>query len=146
MAIAEPDFTIGIEEEYLLVDLDSFALAEGPPELFEACQVELQEQVSPEFMNCQIEIGTKVCATVAEARDDLRHLRACVARQAAKHNLAPIAASCHPFSDWRDQKNTDRDRYNTLKTDLAAVVRRGGGVCPFALYEARRRAAAARGE
>ena len=124
MAIAEPDFTIGIEEEYLLVDLDSFALAEGPPELFEACQVELQEQVSPEFMNCQIEIGTKVCATVAEAREDLRHLRACVARQAAKHNLAPIAASCHPFSDWRDQKNTDRDRYNTLKTDLAAVVRR----------------------
>ena len=124
MAIAEPDFTIGIEEEYLLVDLDSFALAEGPPELFEACQVELQEQVSPEFMNCQIEIGTKVCATVAEARDDLRHLRACVARQAAKHNLAPIAASCHPFSDWRDQKNTDRGRYNTLKTDLAAVVRR----------------------
>ncbi len=121
---ADPDFTIGIEEEYLLVDQDSLSLAEAPPELMEACQNDLQDQVSPEFLSCQIEIGSKVCANVAEAREDLKRLRACVARHAANFNLAPIAASCHPFSDWRKQKHTDKDRYNALSSDLAAVVRR----------------------
>ena len=124
MALSNPRFTIGIEEEYLLVDRDSLALSPAPQALMDACQSELQDQVSPEFLNCQIEIGTKVCATVGEAREDLKRLRACVARHAARHNLAPIAASCHPFSDWRDQTNTDKERYNTLKSDLGGVVRR----------------------
>ena len=124
MARTEPDFTIGIEEEYLLVDRDSLALAEAPPELMEACQAEIQGQVAPEFLKCQIEIGTKVCATVAEARDDLKRLRSCVASHAARFNLAPIAASCHPFSDWREQHHTDKERYNILSSDLGGVVRR----------------------
>ncbi|MFD0858344.1 carboxylate-amine ligase [Roseovarius aquimarinus] len=124
MALDEPEFTIGIEEEYLLVDAETMALAEAPEALMKACQTELQDQVSPEFLNCQIEIGTKVCATIAEARDDLRRLRACIAREAARHGLAPIAASCHPFSRWREQTHTDKDRYNELSTDLAGVVRR----------------------
>ncbi|SEK45014.1 carboxylate-amine ligase [Roseovarius azorensis] len=119
-----PEFTIGIEEEYLLVDLDSLALANAPEALMTACQQDLQDQVSPEFLNCQIEIGTCVCRTVAEARDDLRRLRSTVARHAKAHNLAPIAASCHPFSDWRSQTHTDKERYNHLQHDLAGVVRR----------------------
>ena len=124
MAIPEPDFTIGIEEEYLLVDRDSLDLAEPPPELMEACEAECKGQVAPEFLRCQIEIGTRPCRNVAEARDDLRRLRACVATHAARHNLAPIAASCHPFSDWREQSHTDKERYNALHDDLAGVVRR----------------------
>ncbi|MFK7834865.1 MAG: carboxylate-amine ligase [Sulfitobacter sp.] len=117
-------FTIGIEEEYLLVDLDSYELAAAPPGLMTACEQELQHQVSPEFLQCQIEIGTKVCETVAEAREDLRHLRACIAREARKHNLAPIAVSCHPFSDWKDQHFTDKDRYSQLERELMGVARR----------------------
>ena len=124
MSDTSPDFTIGIEEEYLLVDRDSLALSEAPDGLMEACSAELQDQVAPEFLKCQIEIGTKVCRTVGEARDDLKHLRACVSKHAAMHNLAPIAASCHPFSDWRDQAHTEKDRYNTLSHDLAGVVQR----------------------
>ncbi|MEO1139124.1 MAG: carboxylate-amine ligase [Pseudomonadota bacterium] len=124
MAATSPDFTIGIEEEYLLVDRDSLALAEAPEGLMEACAGELQDQVAPEFLKCQIEIGTKVCSGVAEARDDLRRLRSCVANHAAKYNLAPIAASCHPFSDWREQAHTDKERYNTLSSDLQGVVQR----------------------
>jgi len=124
MAIAEPDFTIGIEEEYLLVDRDSLDLAEAPEGLMEACAAEFEGQVAPEFLRCQIEIGTRPCRTVAEAREDLRRLRACVARNAAGWNLAPIAASCHPFSDWREQHHTDKERYNALHDDLAGVVRR----------------------
>ncbi|MCF3596236.1 carboxylate-amine ligase [Rhodobacteraceae bacterium LMO-12] len=119
-----PDFTIGIEEEYLLVDRDSLALAPAPPELMEKCAAALKGQFSPEFLECQVEIGSKVCANVGEARDDLRHLRRTVAKCAAEHNLAPIAASCHPFSDWRDQHHTKKDRYNELRDDLAGVVRR----------------------
>ncbi|HKL64530.1 MAG TPA: carboxylate-amine ligase [Roseovarius sp.] len=124
MAITHPDFTIGIEEEYLLVDLDSLALSPAPEALMEACQKDLQNQVSPEFLNCQIEIGSKPCHTIAEAREDLRHLRRTVARHARAHNLAPIAASCHPFADWRSQTHTDKQRYNDLDHDLAGVVRR----------------------
>jgi carboxylate-amine ligase len=106
------------------VDLDSLALAPAPEALIRACEQDLEGQVSPEFLNCQIEIGTKVCATVAEAREDLRRLRRTVARHAREHNLAPIAASCHPFSDWRAQSHTDKQRYNELQDDLAGVVRR----------------------
>ncbi len=120
----QSSFTIGIEEEYLLVDLDSFALAAAPDGLMEACQAELQEQVSPEFLKCQIEIGTKVCETVDEARADLKRLRACIAQHAAKHNLAPIAVACHPFSDWKDQKFTEKDRYTELERELEGVARR----------------------
>ena len=124
MALIEPAFSIGIEEEYLLVDRDSLDLAPAPEALMQACQAELQHQVSPEFLNCQIEIGTRVCSSIAEAREDLKRLRSCVAHHAADHNLAPIAASCHPFSDWRDQQHTDRERYNDLSQDLAGVVQR----------------------
>ncbi len=124
MALTEPNFTIGIEEEYLLVDSSSMALAEAPEALMDACRSQLQEQVSPEYLNCQIEVGTKVCQTIDEARDDLKRLRACVAHEAGKFGLAPIAASCHPFSDWREQTRTDKDRYNNLSADLAGVVNR----------------------
>jgi len=124
MAGPDPDFTIGIEEEYLLVDLDSLALAPAPPELMEKCAAVLEGQFSPEFLECQVEIGSKVCKNVGEARDDLRRLRSTVAKVAGEYNLAPIAASCHPFSDWRDQHHTQKDRYNALRDDLAGVVRR----------------------
>ena len=122
--MAEPDFTMGVEEEYLLVDRDSLALAEAPEGLTEACAARLEGQVSPEFLQCQIEIGTKVCATVSDAREDLRRLRATVAEEAAKHNLAPIAASCHPFADWKDQSTTDKERYAQLKQAMGDVASR----------------------
>lgn len=119
-----PDFTIGIEEEYLLVDAETLKLAHAPPGLMDACKAELDDQVSPEFLQCQIEIGTHVCGTIAEARDDLGKLRRIVADRAADFGLAPIAASCHPFAAWRDQHHTDRDRYNELRRDLGGVARR----------------------
>ncbi|MEJ6401527.1 carboxylate-amine ligase [Yoonia sp. 2307UL14-13] len=124
MAQDEPAFTIGIEEEYLLVDRQTGALAAAPDALMDACKTDLEGKVSPEFLECQIEIGTGVCATIAEARADLQHLRRTVARHAADHGLAPIAASCHPFGDWKDQHHTDKDRYKALYRDLAGVARR----------------------
>jgi carboxylate-amine ligase len=118
------DFTLGIEEEYLLVDRDTLALAEAPEALMAACAAELDSQVSPEFLQCQIEVGTRVCATVADARDDLRRLRSCVSRHAASFNLSPIAVSCHPFADWKQQHHTRKERYDNLQHALGGVARR----------------------
>lgn len=119
-----PSCTLGIEEEYLLVDRENFQLANAPEGLMEACKSELEGQVSPEFLACQIEIGTRVCARISDARDDLRRLRSSVSKHAAAYGLAPIAASCHPSADWKDQNHTDRARYNALARDLGGVGRR----------------------
>ncbi|MGB1389352.1 MAG: carboxylate-amine ligase [Paracoccaceae bacterium] len=121
---ALPALTLGIEEEYLLVDRDSLSLAEAPEGLIETCQADLEGQVSPEFLQCQIEVGTQVCATIADAREDLRRLRATVARRAAEHNLSPIAVSCHPFADWKHQHHTAKQRYDELQQALGGVARR----------------------
>src|SRR5215510_13226546 len=122
MAIREPSFTLGIEEEYLLVDKDSRDLAqEPPPALLAKCQEALLDyggQVSPEFLRSQIEVGTSVCHTMHEARDELIRLRTTVG------GLAPIASSTHPFANWRDQQHTDKERYNVLARDLQQVARR----------------------
>ena len=95
----QQEFTIGIEEEYLLVDRDSLQLAEAPEALMEACQADFEGQVSPEFLQCQIEVGTRPHATIKTAREDLKRLRSCVSKHAAEYNLAPIAVSCHPFAN-----------------------------------------------
>ncbi len=125
MFAPEPAFTIGIEEEYLLVDTESRDLVKNAPEqLMEQCEAELHEQVSPEYLQCQIEVGTRVCRTVADARDDLRRLRKTISSVAAQHKLAPIAASTHPFALWQDQHHTEKERYNALANDMQAVVRR----------------------
>ncbi|MDP5305534.1 carboxylate-amine ligase [Paracoccus spongiarum] len=121
---SEPDFTLGIEEEYLLVDPQTGTLAEAPDAMMAVCRAELEDHVSPEFLRCQIEVGTPVSADIAEARGHLLHLRRTIARIAADHGLAPISASCHPFADWRDQHHTDKDRYNELSRDMGAVARR----------------------
>ncbi|ODT61502.1 MULTISPECIES: carboxylate-amine ligase [Paracoccus] len=120
----DPDFTLGIEEEYLLVDADTLQLAAAPDALMQALTADLGDQVSPEFLRCQVEIGTPVSADIRAAGDHLRDLRGTVARRAAEYGLAPISASCHPFADWRDQDHTDKDRYNQLSRDMGGVARR----------------------
>ena len=125
MPFKEPSFTLGIEEEYLLVDLETRDLVlETPHGLMEDCSAALKDQVSPEFLQCQIEIGTRVCKSVADAREDLVRLRSTIARLANERGLAPIAASTHPFADWHQQRHTDQERYNVLSKDLGAVVQR----------------------
>jgi carboxylate-amine ligase len=125
MAIKEPSFSIGIEEEYLLVDKDTRDLVQEPPEaLLTKCEEALRGQVSPEFLRSQIEIGTRVCKSLQEVRDELVHLRATVASIADEFGLAPIAASTHPFAHWQTQQHTDKERYNVLAHDLQQVGRR----------------------
>ena len=126
MSVREPSFTVGIEEEYLLVDIETRDLvSDPPPELMAKCEAALPDgQVSPEFLQSQIEIGTPVCASVPEAREELRHLRKTIAEVALEYDLAPMAASTHPFAKWTAQHHTDKQRYHEIANDLQVVVRR----------------------
>ncbi len=123
--IEAPSLTMGVEEEYLLVDRETGALAVDPPhELMQKCEEVLGARVTGEFLRSQIEVGTAICKDIGEARAQLRELRGTIARVAADYGLAPIAASTHPFAEWHDQRHTDKDRYDTLARDMQAVGRR----------------------
>jgi glutamate---cysteine ligase / carboxylate-amine ligase len=122
---APQNFTFGIEEEYLLVDLETRDLiAEQPPRFLAECEDVLGKQVSPEFLKCQIEIGTTVCRKPADALKQLRHMRRTIADIAANYGIAPIAAATHPFAPWNAQEPSDRARYHAIAKDLAGVGRR----------------------
>jgi len=125
MAYAEPAFTVGVEEEYLLVDVETRELATDPPKsMFNECEARIRDLVRPEFLTSQIEVGTRPFKTVKEVRSDLAWLRRTVADVAAKHGLAPIASSTHPFSEWKSQKQTDKERYHVLARNMQSVARR----------------------
>lgn len=120
-----PSFTLGIEEEYLIVDIATRELVRAPdPGFLKACEDRVGEQVTGEYLQCQIEVGTKPHACVADAVLDLKALRAGVSQAAAQFGYAPIAASTHPFSKWRAQTHTRKERYDTLRSDLGQAVRR----------------------
>ena len=125
MATDAPEFTVGIEEEYLLVDKETRSLVIDPPQTLMAEAEELcGTQVSSELLQSQIEIGTKVCHSMQEAHEDLAHLRRSVIDVANRHGLAPIAASTHPFSRWTEQKHTRKDRYDALTSEMQGAARR----------------------
>ena len=86
-----PQLTLGVEEEYLLVDKDTRALAIEPPDdLMKECEERLGVQVSTELLRSQIEIGTSVCKNVQEVREELVRLRGTVEEVANKHGLEPL--------------------------------------------------------
>jgi glutamate---cysteine ligase / carboxylate-amine ligase len=124
MTTKAPAFTFGIEEEYHLVDLISRDLRAAPPGFMEQCQKRLGECVSPEFLATQIEIGTSVCHSFADARAEIARLRAAIGEIAAGHGMAPIAAGTHPFAETVDLPTTDKERYRVLARDLAGIGQR----------------------
>jgi len=120
-----PSFTVGIEEEYFIVDRETRDLVpDMPVGLLEACEEIVEGLVSPEFIRSQIEIGTPISATVPEARAHLARLRRDVSSVVGDYGFAIISASTHPFADWGMQRHTDKDRYNVLAEALQGVVRR----------------------
>lgn len=123
--MTDPAFTLGIEEEYLLVDRTTRDLVVDPPRaLFDEAQAALGSHVTPEFMRSQIEVGTGICHSLAEARAELRQFRSALSLIAAKYGLAIISVSTHPFADWGGQLHTDKERYNALARDIAGPARR----------------------
>lgn len=122
--IERPAFTIGIEEEYLVVDRDTRDLIRRPPDsMWKALENVLGSQVSPEFLKAQIEVGTKVCSTVAEAREDLARMRLGLSEVVNEYGAAIIASSTHPFANWSEQETTEDPRYTSLASDYQQVAR-----------------------
>jgi carboxylate-amine ligase len=125
MATHEPPLTLGVEEEYLLVDRESGAVVSDPPaELFTALHERTNGRAFPEFLRSQVEVATPVCRNVADVRRELTALRAVVIEEAGRHGLAPIAASSHPFSLSARQQRTDKERYVSLLEEMQGVARR----------------------
>ena len=123
--IREPSFTIGVEEEYKIVELETGRLiSEAPPSMLPEIEGLIGGQVAPEFFQSQIEIGTRVCDSLQQARKELVHLRRTVSEVAAKHGLAIIAASTHPNASYITQRHTKRDRYSVLAQNMQVVGRR----------------------
>jgi carboxylate-amine ligase len=121
----EPSYTIGIEEEYFIVDRETRDLVRDMPDgLLAACEEIAEGMVSPEFIRSQIEVGTPVSGSVKEVRSHLAQLRTDVANVVSEHGLAIISVSTHPFAAWGEQLHTDKTQYNTLAEALQGVVRR----------------------
>jgi carboxylate-amine ligase len=122
----EPAFSLGIEEEYLLVDLATRDLVADPPaELLQRCIAETEGRVSPEFLRSQLEVKTSVCASVSSMRRELMALRRKVCEIAAEYGIAPIAASTHPFARPRKRPaHTDHQRYSDIAREVQGGARR----------------------
>ena len=125
MSIVPPSLTLGVEEEYLLVDPESRDLVTSPPAGFmQKCKELLGDAVGHELLQAQVEVGTPVCRDVAEVRHQLTKLRLGVAEAARGHGMAIMASSTHPFARCKDQARVKNDRYDGLISDLRALADR----------------------
>ncbi|MEO1288965.1 MAG: carboxylate-amine ligase [Chloroflexota bacterium] len=121
----KPPLTIGIEEEYQIIDPETRALSAYVQQMMDDdSKIVLGEQLKQEFMQSQIEVGSHICRNVTEARAEIVRLRREVDKIAKHHGRCIVAASTHPFSKWQEQKISEGDRYRDLETHMQEVARR----------------------
>jgi carboxylate-amine ligase len=116
-------YTLGIEEEFQIVDPQTRELRSHVSEFLEEGKMILGEQIKPEMIQSMIEVGTGVCRYIQEARTDITRLRSFISSLARKKNLAIVAASTHPISHWQDQTIFDDERYELLVEEIQMVAR-----------------------
>jgi carboxylate-amine ligase len=118
-------FKFGIEEEYFLVDAETKAVARSMPKGFlQTAKDATGGQVMGEFLQSQIEAKTLPHHDNKTAHAELRHLRQTVAKVAADHGLAILAAGTHPTAVWRQARQTEAERYDTVMRDLQMIGQR----------------------
>ena len=120
------NITLGVEEEFFLVDPESRDLLADPdPRIFEACEAGIgPHKVTREALRPQIETNTRVCESVAEAREALRETRGIVIEAAGAYGAAVLGSSTHPFAAWREQTITPRERYTRFQVTFQEAMRR----------------------
>lgn len=120
------DITIGVEEEFFLVDPESRDLIADPnPAIFETCEAGIEpHKVTREVIRSQVETNTRVCNSVAEAREALRETRRVVIEAAEAHGAAVLGSSTHPFAQWRELKVTAKERYARFLMTFQETIRR----------------------
>lgn len=123
MSQKPPSLTLGIEEEYQIIDPQTRELRSYITEILKEDSV-LMGEVKPELHQSMVEVGTRVCRTPADARQELKRLRKLVMDLAAKNGLAIAAAGSHPFSAWQTQEITPLERYIGVREDLQDLAQR----------------------
>ncbi len=119
-----PSLTIGIEEEYQIVDPNTRELRSYISQILEEGRLILLEQIKPELHQSMVEVGSTVCRTPAELRTELIRLRRTIIELAAKNGLKIVAAGTHPISSWQEQEITPRERYMGVKQDMQELAQR----------------------
>jgi len=119
-----PKLTLGIEEEYQIIDPETRELKSYIQEFLEQGRLVLHDQIKAEFLQSQVEVGSQICQSVAELRSEVVRLRRSICDLAEQNGLQVAAASTHPFSRWSDQSITQGERYTQLQVDMADLARR----------------------
>jgi carboxylate-amine ligase len=115
-------FTLGIEEEFQLIDPRTRELKSHIEEML-AAGGHLGDQIKPELHASVVEVGTPVCADIREAREAVKNLRRSLVHMAEASGVEIVAAGTHPFSHWKDQEITDRVRYKDIVNEMEDLAR-----------------------
>ena len=116
-------FTLGIEEEFQIIDPETRELRSHMHEIVEGGKTILKEQVKAEMHQSVVEVGTNICQDISEARKEVTYLRKVISEIADKQGLYFAAAGTHPFSRWQDQAITDHPRYHQIVKELQDTAR-----------------------
>src|SRR5437899_11356899 len=111
MSSKEHRLTLGIEEEFAIVDPKTRELRSNIQEILEGGKVVLKEQIKPEMHQSVVELGTEICDSIEHARTHVVDLRSKLANLAGRSGLKIASVGTHPFSHWRDQLITQGERY-----------------------------------
>lgn len=115
--------TIGVEEEYQIVDEETRELRPRSLLILPDAQESVGDSVTPELYLSQIEIGTPICQSLSEVRSELTHLRRELDSAARQHGCRIAAAGTHPFSHWEDQEVTPKRRYLGIAQEYEQLAR-----------------------
>jgi carboxylate-amine ligase len=116
--------TLGIEEEYQIIDPETRHLTSYVQQLIQGGRVVLGDQIKQEFMQSQVEVGSQVCRNIDEARQEIKRLRRTVWELANDNGRTIAAAGTHPFSRWQEQRFSEGQRYDDLQTTMQDAARR----------------------
>ncbi|MFT4062838.1 MAG: carboxylate-amine ligase [Edaphocola sp.] len=116
-------FTIGIEEEYMVIDPQTRELKSHDQKIVEAAQKVLKDKVKAEMHQAVVEVGTGICQNVHEAREDIYQLRTIISQIAGDYGLLVGGSGTHPFSEWQRQLITEAPRYNEIVNELQDAAR-----------------------
>ncbi len=119
----EPAFTLGVEEEFQIIDPETRELRSHVQEILEEGKLVLKERVKPEMHQSVIEIGTGICKNIAEVRQDVGEMRTEIIRLARKNGMKVASAGTHPFSNWADQKIFPDPRYDSVVQEMQLLAR-----------------------
>ena len=123
MSVKDHTFTLGIEEEFAIVDPKTRELRSYIQEILEGGKVMLKEQIKPEMHQSVVELGTQICQSIVEARAHVTDLRSKLAGLADRSGLKIASVGTHPFSHWRDQLITQGERYQEIVKDMQQLAR-----------------------